>query len=165
MKNLLIMRHAKSDWNNSSLTDFDRPLNERGAKIAPLIGKELLHRKKIPELIISSPANRAKATAQMVAESCIYEGEIIFEKDFYLGSLGEIIEIIRKKAKDHSCIMVVGHNPTWETLVSKLCKSSTNIQMPTAAVASIFFDMDAWTQLSPGTGKLEFLLIPKDLKA
>jgi phosphohistidine phosphatase len=82
MKNLLIMRHAKSDWSDSSLADFDRPLNSRGKKAAPFMGNELLKRKKIPDLIISSPANRAKSTAKKVAEAVGYKNEIQFEKRF-----------------------------------------------------------------------------------
>jgi phosphohistidine phosphatase len=165
MKNLFIMRHAKSDWGNSSLSDFDRPLNDRGKKSAPLMGKELLIRNKIPELIISSPANRAKTTAKMVAESCGYKGEIIFDQEFYFGTLDGIIDEIKKKGSNAQSIMVVGHNPTWESLVYRLSKSGSSIQMPTAAIASIAFEIDSWKELEPKSGYLEFLIIPKDINA
>lgn len=163
MKNLLIMRHAKSDWSDSSLSDFDRPLNKRGKKTAPFMGQELTKRNKTPHLIISSPANRAKTTAKTVAENCNYEGEIQFERDFYFGYVDEIIEIIKKAEKQHNRIMVVGHNPTLESLVSVLTENNTYESMPTAAIASINFNIDDWSELQKNSGKLEWLLIPKEL--
>lgn len=162
MKNLLIMRHAKSDWEDSSLADFDRPLNPRGNKAAPLMGKELVVRNKIPDLIISSPANRAKSTAEKVAEYSGYQIDIQFEKDFYFGYVDEIINIIKKADKTKYRIMVVGHNPTLESLIATLCKNPVNYAMPTAAVASILFDIEDWKQLNKRTGTLEWLIKPKD---
>jgi len=165
MRNLIIMRHAKSDWGNSSLSDIDRPLNERGLMTAPFIGKELLSRNKVPDLIISSPANRAKTTAQLAAKSFNYAGEIFIDHTFYFGSLEAIVEKIKKTDNSVTTLMIVGHNPTWETLVDILSESSSFIQMPTAAIASIIFKIDSWNNLKPNTGSLEFLLIPKELKA
>jgi len=164
MKNLIIMRHAKSDWANSSLSDFDRPLNERGIKTAPLMGKELLRRNKVPGLIISSPAKRAKTTARMVADSCGYTGDIDLDDAFYFGTIDEILKKIKKKGKQYKSLMVVGHNPTWETLVYSLSKSGTGIQMPTATIVSIIFDIQNWDDLTAKSGEIEFVIIPKELE-
>ena len=163
MKNIMVMRHAKSDWSKSSLSDFDRPLNARGLKSAPFMGAELLKRNRIPDLIISSPATRAKTTAILAAESLGYQKEIVYEQDFYFGSIVDIIEKIKLHGEENNCVMVVGHNPTWESLVYKLIKTKSAVQLPTAAVASVQFDIEDWKDLNPGSGELEFLLIPKDL--
>jgi phosphohistidine phosphatase len=157
------MRHAKSDWSDSSLADFDRPLNSRGKKAAPFMGNELLKRKKIPDLIISSPANRAKSTAKKVAEAVGYKNEIQFEKDFYFGYIDEIIEILKRTDNQNNTILIFGHNPTFESLVSVLSENSRYVRMPTAAVASILFEIDDWSALKKNTGKLEWLISPKEL--
>ncbi len=163
MKNLLVMRHAKSDWGNSSLSDFDRPLNNRGIKAAPLMGKELLKRNKVPELIVSSPANRAKTTAEMASFACGYKNDIIHEKEFYFGSIDEIIKLFKAFDDQYERIMVVGHNPTSESLIYKLIKENQHIEMPTAAVASLVFDINSWQDLEIKSAKLEWLISPKQL--
>jgi phosphohistidine phosphatase len=163
MRNLLVMRHAKSDWGNSSLSDFDRPLNERGLKTAPFMGNEIKMRNKLPELIISSPANRAKTTAHLFAETTGFDGKMMFEDEFYFGSVDKIISIISKVDNQYETIMIVGHNPTWETIIYRLVKDSPGVMMPTAAVASLLFDICGWDELQARSAKLEFLLIPKEL--
>jgi phosphohistidine phosphatase len=163
MKNLIIMRHAKSDWENSSLSDFDRPLNERGVKTATYMGSVVQERNKMPDLIISSPANRAKTTAKLFAKTCNYQGKIHYNDELYFGSLDEIIKIVREGDNKHHSIMIVGHNPTWELLVYRLLRSPENVHMPTAAIASLIFEIENWQELKPKTGELEFLLIPKEL--
>lgn len=163
MKNLLIMRHAKSDWGDASLADFDRPLNSRGKKAAPFMGKELLQRGKVPDLIISSPANRAKSTALKVAETSGYSKEIQFEKDFYFGYVDEIIRVVQNTHSNCSRLMVIGHNPTQESLIGVLTKNNAYARMPTAAIASILFDIDNWDKLVKSSGTLEWLILPKEL--
>jgi len=163
MKNLLIMRHAKSDWGNSSLPDFDRPLNNRGKTSAPAMGKELLKRKKVPDLIISSPANRAKTTAEMVSEEFGYHKPIQFENEFYFGHIAEIINIVRKTDNSFEHVLIVGHNPTLEDLIDELIIDDNGYGMPTAAVASILFDVDSWEEINKKTGILEWLIVPKEL--
>ena len=163
MKNLLIMRHAKSDWGDNSLADFDRPLNSRGKKAAPFMGKELLRRDKSPDLIISSPANRAKSTAEKVAETSNYKSSIQYEKDFYFGYIDEIIEIIKKCDVKNDKVLVIGHNPTLESLVATITQNNAYTRMPTAAIASILFDISDWTELSKNSGTLEWIILPKQL--
>jgi phosphohistidine phosphatase len=163
MKQLLIMRHAKSDWDNPSLSDFDRPLNSRGLKTAPFMGHEIKKLNKIPELIISSPANRAKTTAAMFAEASGFDGKILFDDEFYFGSIDEIIKIISRVDDLYETIMVVGHNPTWESLIYRLVKDGQGVMMPTGAIASLLFEIDAWNDLKARSAELEFLLIPKEL--
>ena len=158
------MRHAKSDWGNENLTDFDRPLNKRGNKAAPFMGEEIKKRNKLPDIIISSPANRAKTTAILVAEASNYKKEIVFEKDFYFGYTEDIIGKIKSVDTSIDRIMIVGHNPIWEGLVSSLSKNNPYVTMPTAAIASINFDINDWSELKFGTGTLEWLIKPKELQ-
>jgi len=163
MKNLLIMRHAKSDWGNSSISDFDRPLNDRGKTAAPMMGNELLKRKKSPELIISSPAKRAKSTAEIVLKESGCSQPIQFENEFYFGHIEEIIKIVKKSDNSFERIMVVGHNPTLEDLIDELIIDDNGFSMSTAAIASILFDIDDWAEINKKSGILEWLIIPKDL--
>ena len=162
MKNLIIMRHAKSDWGNN-LPDIERPLNKRGNKAAPLMGKELIKRDKFPDLIISSPANRAVSTAKKVIEAIDYKKELLIVKDFYFGFTQTIIKSIKSIDNQNNTVIIIGHNPIWEDLVSELSKDDRFIVMPTAAVASIVFDVDDWKKIKEGTGKLEWLITPKGL--
>ena len=157
------MRHAKSDWSDNSLADFDRPLNNRGKKAAPFMGNELLKRNKTPDLIISSPANRAKTTAEKVAETAGYTKKILLEKDFYFGYIDEIIEILKKVDNQNDTVLILGHNPTFESLLSVLTENNIYARMPTAAIASILFEINDWTNLKKDTGKLEWLILPKEL--
>ncbi len=163
MKNLLVMRHAKSDWTNSSISDFERPLNHRGIKSAPLMGNELLKKGLIPDLIISSPANRAKTTAEMAAKACNYNSEIRFEQEFYFGSIEGIINIIKNSNNLYEKIMIVGHNPTSESLIYKLLKNQNHQTMSTAAIASLIFDVDKWKDIKPQSAILEWVIAPKDI--
>jgi phosphohistidine phosphatase len=163
MKNLLIMRHAKSDWGSSSMSDFERPLNKRGFASAPLMGRELINKKRIPELIISSPALRAKTTAELLASVIDYNRAIQFEKNFYFGYIDEIIQLVRKTDNSLRSIMIVGHNPTLEYLLEELLIQQVAYSFPTAAIASINFEIEKWEAVSKNSGTLEWLIVPKEI--
>jgi phosphohistidine phosphatase len=161
MKKIIIMRHAKSDWENSSLSDIERPLNSRGKKEAPLMGKELIKRKLIPEIMISSPAVRAQETARTVAENFDFGSEIIIDEGFYFGTLNTVIQSLKLLPDSCNSVMIFGHNPTWESLVSLL--SGKFPEMPTAAVAVLTFPGKFWNDLAESKCSLEALIIPKDI--
>lgn len=161
MKTLLLLRHAKSDWGDSSLRDFDRPLAERGERDAPRIGKELRERGLLPELIVSSPAARAKATIEAVAKSAKLGPDIQFDDIIYGASTPELIKLIRALPDSPSCVLLVGHNPGFEDLVGRL--SGSRERMPTAALACIEFAIDHWADVNDRAGKLKWLLTPKQL--
>ena len=161
MKTLFLLRHAKSDWGDSSLRDFDRPLAARGERDAPRIGKALRKRGPLPELIVSSPAARAKATIEAVARAAKLDLDIQFEDVVYGASTPELIKLIRTLSELTSCVLLVGHNPGFEDLVSRL--SGTHERMPTAALACIEFEIDHWVDVDDGLGKLKWLMTPKQL--
>ena len=161
MKTLLVLRHAKSDWGNSSLRDFDRPLASRGERDAPRIGKALRKRGIIPDYIVSSPAARARATVQAVKTAGEINEEVNFDETIYGASSAELLKLIRSFPDVHACALIVGHNPGFEDLVGRLVASPE--RMPTAALACIELALDHWADVEDRKGRLLWLLTPKQL--
>jgi phosphohistidine phosphatase len=163
MKRLLLLRHAKSDWDDASLRDFDRPLAPRGERDAPRIGKALRKRGVLPDLIISSPAARARATIEAVTQAAKLANEIEFDEAVYGASSSELMKLIRRLPDSGACVLLVGHNPGFEDLLGRLTGSRE--RMPTAALACIEFDSDRWDDVDDTKGRLVWLLTPKRLDA
>lgn len=162
MKTLFILRHAKSSWDNPDLRDYDRPLNKRGKKDAPRMGKYLKKANLIPDRILSSSAKRARKTAKRFAKACGYTGKIIKLDSFYHAPVGIYFETLQTLPDKYKNIMVVGHNPTMEQLVHHI--TGQYQQMPTTALAHITLPIDNWESFSPYTeGKLIDLWTPKTL--
>jgi len=161
MKTLLLLRHAKSSWDNPGLRDFDRPLSARGERDAPRIGKALRKRAVTPALIFSSPAARAKATIEAVTKSAKLDAEPKFDEKIYGASTPELMRIIRRLPDESSCVLLVGHNPGFEDLVERLTGKSE--RMPTAALACIQFQIDHWDDVEDHKGTLDWLITPKQL--
>ncbi|WP_420643737.1 SixA phosphatase family protein [Candidatus Leptofilum sp.] len=162
MKTLLILRHAKSDWGNSQLSDHDRPLNHRGKYDAPRMGAWIKLQKMVPDLIISSTAERALTTAEMVALAADFEGELRTERKFYLAGPPTYVEILNELSDRYERVMVVGHNPGMEELVSLLTDSDR--RMTTANVAVVELPIDSWGELTIfADGRLLHHWRPKEL--
>lgn len=162
MKTLLLLRHAKSSWSNDKLSDFDRPLNDRGLRDAPRMGKLIKKQDLVPDLIISSPARRAARTAELVALEMSYESDIRFTEKLYLAEPETYFELARQTDETIGILMLVGHNPGIEQAVTML----TDIEelMPTAALACIRLPIARWSELKVGKGyKLEAIWRPKEL--
>ena len=160
MKTLYVLRHAKSDWNDVSLTDFERPLNERGVHAARKMGAFMQQRGIVPDLIISSPARRARETAQIVTDAVGIAAEIHFEPRIYEASVGDLMEIVSQAENDCETLLIVGHNPGFEQIVEIL---SGELQaMPTAALAEIELPIENWSETMRG-GKLKNLFKPKEI--
>jgi len=149
-KRLFILRHAKSDWNDADLPDHDRPLNERGKLEAPRVGKMLRQTDRVPDLIVSSTAKRARKTAEKVADACSYEGTILQYAQLYNASIDQILQVLRSVPNDPQSLMVVAHNPGLEGLASTFAKQA--ITMPTAALADLQIEIGTWDQLSFESG-------------
>lgn len=162
MKTLLILRHAKSSWDNSHLADHDRPLSKRGKADAPRMGRLLAQEDLVPDLIISSTANRALTTAEFAALAAGYEAEIQTSRQMYLADPEDYIEILNGVKDSHDRVMVVGHNPGMEELVEEL--GGQYQRMPTAALAQIQLPINSWADLAEGTeGKLVNIWLPKEI--
>lgn len=161
MKTLLILRHAKSSWKDEGLPDHDRPLNKRGKRDAPRVGRLILQQGLVPDLIVSSTAKRARSTAKRVAKACGYAGEIRLTPHFYHAPAGTYIEVLNHLPDDYWRVMVVGHNPGMEELMARLGR---NCEMPTAALANVALPIDRWNQLDGATeGKLVHVWHPRNL--
>jgi len=172
MKTILILRHGKSDWGNSDLDDFDRPLAKRGLSDAPLIGELLARFESVPDLILASPARRAKQTTELVAEACGYHRPIQWENSFYGGDSEVLLAALQRLPAAVERVMLVGHNPTLEeTIADLLCvteegwSDSFPVRLPTAGLVCLEVDVVNWVDLEPGVAALRWFVIPKLVKA
>ncbi|HKF57621.1 MAG TPA: histidine phosphatase family protein [Blastocatellia bacterium] len=161
VKTVMLLRHAKSDWDDQSLRDFDRPLADRGRGDAPRIGKAIRKKGRIPDLIISSPAARARETIEAVVKSAGLEASPQFDETIYGAEPADLLKLIRSLPDSRSSVLLVGHNPTFEHLLARL--AATDEHMPTAALACIEFQIDHWEDVDDGQGKLVWFVTPKDL--
>lgn len=157
------MRHGKSDWANALLTDFDRPLNERGEKASKTMAKQIIKLKVAPDIILSSPALRAKSTAKIIAKQIDYKEEIIYIEEFYFGFRDNIIKNIQNLPDSINSALVIGHNPTWENLVTSLVIENVSVTMPTASMVYLSADINNWVNFRLKSCHFEWILCPKDL--
>jgi len=168
MKTLLLLRHAKSSWEDRSLSDHDRPLNERGERDAPRMGQLLRDEGLWPDLILSSTARRARRTAElMVADpddgTSDDDTEIRYLSELYLADPEDCLAAVRRVGGEAQCVLVVGHNPGLEMLLQSLTDEWH--RLPTAALARIDLPIDIWKDLEdlePGSGVLAGLWRPKE---
>jgi phosphohistidine phosphatase len=161
MKNLIVIRHAKSSWDDPSLADIDRPLNQRGKRDAPLMGSILRLRELTPDRMVSSPAKRARKTAKLIAKEVGYDTEAIdLRENLYLAEAPALVELIRALDDAWSRVYLIGHNPGLTGLVSRLAGENL-AHLPTCGVASIEFAVDSWAHLMKGAGRLAFFDYPK----
>jgi phosphohistidine phosphatase len=168
MKILYVLRHAKSDWGDSSLEDFDRPLNPRGRKAAKAVGKELRKRKIKPDLVLASPAVRARQTIERVQDAYGGEFNIEDEPSIYGSERETLVDLIKSAPDDVHRLLIVGHNPGLQDLVVKLSRPGELLdeaaeKFPTATLAEIRFDTKSWGEVAPQQGILECLVRPRDL--
>jgi phosphohistidine phosphatase len=164
MKTLLILRHAKSSWKDPDLPDHDRPLNKRGKREAPLMGKLLRDEDLKPDLIISSTAVRAKKTAELVSKACKYKGEISLNQLLYGAEPAAYYKILEGLSDKHKAVLLVGHSPTVEETIEMITNSS-DVIMPTCALAHIRLSIENWAELTKEMikGKLVKVWRPKEL--
>ncbi len=159
MKKLTIIRHAKSNWDNTSLSDFERPLNKRGERDAPFMGKKLYENGVRAEVIFSSPAKRAKTTAKLFAKELGLSKKIVYDEKIYEASGATLYEIIKNFDDKYQSIMLFGHNPGLNTLLDFLVDVYDNI--PTCGVIEIEFACQIWSQVSAQNSKLLSFTYPK----
>ena len=145
MKILTIVRHAKSSWSDSGLSDKKRPLNRRGERDGPIMGERIHEHGVRPSLIVSSPAKRAWATAKIVAGALNYPREFLQKDDrLYLASLDDILDVVVAQDNSFNNLMLVGHNPGMTDFANFLVPGLTN-NLPTAGVVSVQIEQDDWS--------------------
>lgn len=162
MKKVYLIRHAKSSWKDFSLDDFERPLNNRGKSDATLMGVKLHDKKVVPDTILSSPAVRAKTTAEIIAKKIGFEKEIVYKKDIYEASATTLHKILTKIADKKSIVFLLGHNPSLNELAENYIHFNENI--PTCAVVEIEFDCNSWADISAENARLVSFDYPKKEK-
>jgi phosphohistidine phosphatase len=160
MKTLYLARHAKSSWKYPDLMDIDRPLNKRGKKDAPFMGKELNKKGITIDLIVTSSAERARCTAETIAKEIGYKKKnIVVDEELYEYSTSSFMEFIKQIDNKFESVMIFGHNPVLTSLNNELTdKHIENI--PTCGIVSIQFDSQ-WNEIEPNSGKTQFFIYPK----
>lgn len=161
MKTVYLVRHGKSDKSILNLDDFDRPLNKRGLEDAPKMAKRLKKVRKIPDVIISSPAERALSTARIFAKILDYPSDAIIEdQSIYEAEKKDLLKVITHIDNTYDSAMLFGHNPAFTEMLNYLAGESID-NLPTSGVAQIEFDIDSWKEVSGHSGKLIILDFPK----
>lgn len=161
MRTLTIVRHAKSSWKDTSLRDRDRPLNKRGERDAPRMGKRIGAAGIRPSLILSSPAVRAWTTAKIIAAEIGYPKEFLQrEDDLYLASVEAMLDVLVGQDAGFNSLMLVGHNPGLTDFANYLVPGLTN-NLPTAGVVSVTFERDGWSLYDRPETTLDLYDYPK----
>lgn len=161
LKTLFILRHAKSSWDDDSLSDHDRPLNKRGKRAAHRMGRLLDEENLWPDLILSSTAERAATTTQRVTEAGGFAGEIGYLHELYGAGPHDLVDIVRELGGEAGSVMIVAHNPGLEDLVHQM--TGEYQRLPTAALVRILLPIDHWRDLEADGGTLAGIWRPKEL--
>jgi phosphohistidine phosphatase len=160
-KSIVFVRHAKSDWSIPGQKDFDRTLNQRGLLDAPRMGKKLMEMGISADYIIASPAERAKATAEFVAEQLQYDiDKIEWVENLYEASLRNVLQEINRLDDAFQTVLIFGHNPTFTHIAEYFTKEPIG-NIPTCGMVCVDFDLDSWALISGQTGKMRFFIYPK----
>lgn len=170
-KRLILLRHAKSAWDNSTTADIDRPLSSRGRKAAPMIGAHLGRRGLIPDLVLCSTAQRTMETLDLVSAGWPIKPIVKKLKSLYLAMPREMMTKVQSSGGTANTVMLVGHNPGIEDLASWLSgdgdpalRASLSRKFPTGAIAVIEFNVDEWRDADAETGQLVEFTTPKQIE-
>jgi phosphohistidine phosphatase len=168
MKTLYIVRHAKSSWDDTELSDFDRPLNDRGKKDAPRMGKRLREKKVTPDIMLSSPAERALTTCKEIANALDFpQGKIKTDKRLYHADEDQILKVIKElkdsPRDDEEVVMIFGHNPGLTEFANSLLNESL-MNIPTCGVVHATLNIESWRDIHFGCGVMRHFDFPKKIK-
>jgi phosphohistidine phosphatase len=161
MKTLFLLRHAKSSRKDQSLPDFERPLNGRGKQAAEKIGRYLKRELIVPELVLSSPAARARETIERVAKAAKWSVEVRFDQRIYEAGGLRLLEVISQIENERKAVLLVGHNPGIEELLMLLAGESKKV--PTGALMKLELKSSKWATAADKRAKLAWLIKPRKL--
>jgi phosphohistidine phosphatase len=167
-RELLILRHAKSDWDGDARDDLARPLSNRGQKDAPRVGAWMYREGLVPDLVVSSPAERARQTTLAVCKRLDYKRKsVVWDEAIYEASVEALLEVLRRCPSEPGTVLLVGHNPGLEGLLSHLAGDdlddlARDKPLPTAALARLEMP-DDWTDLAQGCAQLVSITLPRSL--
>jgi len=161
-KTLYLVRHAKSSFADSTLTDFDRPLNERGFSNAPEMGKRLHKLSVAPDIIISSPSKRTTQTIEFICKEIKFDiNNVVWDSTIYHCSDKAMLDAIMNIRDEFKSAMIVGHNYTITNLANKFQSDTIIEEVPTCGVVAIQFEIAHWKDVKNKKGKLLFFEYPK----
>lgn len=161
MKRLLLIRHAKSSWDDPSLTDFDRPLNERGKKDAPEMAKRLAEKKIKIDAFVSSPAKRARQTCKYFAKEFDFKKKhVVLEPRLYEATEGNFYDVVKSLKDKWDSVVIVSHNPGITSFANSLSKTRVD-DMPTCSVLALEVDVKKWKDFREAKKQFLFFDYPK----
>lgn len=171
MKILGIFRHAKSDWNDARLRDFDRPLNKRGRKGAAIMGKHIRDHAIGWQRILASPAVRVTQTIELASQAAGLTPPVTWDRRIYLANSATLMDVLREQDSGPNSVLLVGHNPSLEDLIFDLVpddgksalRDIVEEKFPTAAYAVLELDIDGWKDIDENCARLVHLVRPRDL--
>ncbi len=165
-KRLILMRHAKSGWEDPSLDDHDRMLTERGHRASDAIGGWLAQHGYVPDVLLSSSSQRTRQTWQGLAPH-LGAVAVEFLPQLYLASPGEMLAVLQKRSEN--CVMILAHNPGTAALAVGLAQRAASHpkfrQYPSAATTVLDFEIDNWSDIQPSSGVLSDFVVPRELKS
>lgn len=159
MKRLIVFRHAKSDWDADYGSDHDRPLNKRGVSAARTMGIAIAKMDQVPDLVYTSSAVRARSTVELAAAAGNWSTTIEINEDLYLTSADRALAIAGRAPDSVDRLMLVGHQPTWGTLVHNL--TDGRVQVKTATAVGIDFRILSWSDAARAGGEIAYVLAPR----
>lgn len=163
MKRLTLVRHAKSSWDDPELEDFERPLNRRGLRDAPVMGERLAARGLCPDLLLSSPARRARDTAEALATALgLPQARLQLRQEIYEADPDALLALILGLPPELNHVFLVGHNPGLTDLGGLLVPGAPK-HLPTCAVLVVDFAILSWAQVAPGRGVVAWHDFPKNV--
>jgi phosphohistidine phosphatase len=163
-RSIVLLRHGKSDRAADGEPDLTRPLAPRGSRNAAAVGRLLSLVDEIPDLVLCSPATRARQTADLAAEAGKWSCPLEVCDELYLSALDPVMELIRRQLDSVDSVMVVGHEPTSSDLIAELVGGGSH-RMATAGLARVELDVARWRQVAAGSGRLSWLLPSRLLEA
>jgi phosphohistidine phosphatase len=164
MPGLILFRHGKSDWDaDYPGGDAARPLAPRGRKAAKRMGKFLARAGQAPDAAITSPAVRAEDTLRLAREGGDWTCPVRTAAPLYHGGVSGLLSEVRNEPATTDVLLAVGHEPTWSEAVSAFMGGG-EVDLPTAAMARIDFDVGGWGDVGPGTGVLAWIVVPRLLE-
>lgn len=161
MRNLMILRHGKSDWDSSALDDHSRPLASRGVRSARAVGRAIADYGISPEVVVSSTATRARSTAELVIEAGGLDASLHLEDRLYGASVNETLTVVAEYGKSANRVLIVGHQPTWSMTIRHLTGGTVAVR--TATLADVELPIDTWDAVPRASGTLVALLQPRML--
>jgi phosphohistidine phosphatase len=171
MKTVYLLRHAKSSWDDASLSDHDRPLNGRGRSAAPRVGFWMRGAEHPPDLVLCSTATRTRQTLEAVLSQLNVEPAVEFREDLYLADPMDMLDLLKSLPNAVESVLMVGHNPGTGMLADALSGDGPPDQLrimcsnfPTAGLAIIELNVDRWKDAENGCGSLKEFVRPRDLR-